>query len=67
MANWFYILAGAALIVAAIISKSQFINDIEMSSTKEERANAKPTLMGRLIMVVAGLASVIYGVVQVLR
>jgi hypothetical protein len=56
-----YVLIGTCLIVGGAISKT-LINESEMPATEEEKASSKPpTLAVRILVILTGVASLIYG------
>jgi hypothetical protein len=65
MADFLPIFAGVYLIVTGL-SNRPFITESDIPATKEEREKAKPTLFGRLLVVGAGIGSLLYGVLHLL-
>ena len=50
MVYWASLLSGIMILAAGIWAKS-LLNDSEMAVTQEERANPKPTFMGRVLVI----------------
>jgi hypothetical protein len=65
MVDVFFIGIGVYMVVYGFTAKS-LISESDIPATKEERENAKPTRLGRIIGVGAGLASCLYGTLHAL-
>jgi hypothetical protein len=57
-----FFLIGTYLVIAGLTSKT-LINEADVQATAEERSQAKATPLRRLVVVVAGLAGIIYAIV----
>jgi hypothetical protein len=55
-----FVVIGLYLVIAGATSKT-LISEYFRPATEEEKANAEATPMGRLIVIGAGLAGIIYG------
>jgi hypothetical protein len=63
MAKWMFLAAGIYLIGYGLTARS-LISESDMPATKEERRNAKPTLLKRAVVTGAGLAAFIYSIIR---
>ena len=60
--GWFFVIAGIIAAVSSLIDKkSLMVNDVDGSVTEEDKEKAKPTIRGRLIYGLVGVASAFYG------
>jgi uncharacterized membrane protein YfcA len=66
MSDWFYVLLGFYLIVTGLTARS-LINEAEMPATEKERQDAKPTWLGRTLIVAVGIAGCLYGILGLLH
>jgi hypothetical protein len=66
--KWFieyfpFLLIGIYLIIKGLTSSS-LISESDVPATPEERARAKPTPLGRMLLVITGLLSIVYVVIH---
>jgi hypothetical protein len=66
LTNWFMIAMGVYLIFKGLTSKT-LLAESDTNATEEERTNARATPLGRFVVTAAGLGSLIYGVVRIVR
>jgi hypothetical protein len=57
-----YLLIGLYLIFAGITAKSSFIDESDIPATREERREARPSPLKRILLVGTGVSSITYGI-----
>jgi hypothetical protein len=66
MSNWLIIVIGLYLIVKGLRSKT-LLNEADVPATDEERANARATPVGRIIITAAGIGACVIGLIRLFR
>jgi hypothetical protein len=60
--GWFFLIAGIIAVVSSIVDKrSLMVNDVDGQVRDEDKEKAKPTIRGRLLYGLVGVASAFYG------
>jgi len=66
MSNWIWFGAGAYLVVVGSFSKT-LISESDVVASEEDRERTKANVLKRILVIGAGVASLAYGVIRLVR